>query len=227
MIRKIFQLLPFDLRTKKFLKFAYFKTAAMFGVEQFPALNGLDRKMLPYLPQRGGVFIEVGANDGVSQSNTWFLETYRDWRGLLIEPLPDLAALAKKFRKTPVANVALGSMEADGSSLDLISSDLVTKVDSGASAGSGKRVTVPVRALSRLLDEHGIMAVDFFSLDVEGYELPVLQGIDFNRHLPQFILVETSKFDEVSAFLQDRYELREKLSYHDYLFQARSPIRQS
>lgn len=220
MIRKLFKLLPFDLRTKKHLKFVYFKTAALLGIEQFPALNDLDRKLLRYLPKRGGTFIEVGANDGVSQSNTWFLENYRGWSGLLIEPMPDLAAMAKKFRRAPVANVALGPAEMEGKTIELVPSDLVTRVapDSGNDA---RRVTVPVRALSSLLDEHGLGPVDLFSLDVEGYEVEVLRGLDLVRHAPDFILVETAKPQEIASLLDRKYELREQLSYHDYLFVRR------
>ena len=220
MIRKLFKLLPFDLRTKKHLKFAYFKTAALLGIEQFPALNELDRKLLRYLPKRGGTFIEVGANDGVSQSNTWFLENYRGWSGLLIEPMPDLAAMAKKFRRAPVANVALGPTEMEGKTIELVPSDLVTRVASD-SGNDARRISVPVRALSSLLDEHRLGAVDLFSLDVEGYEVEVLRGLDFSRHAPRFILVETAKPDEVAALLGGKYELREKFSYHDYLFALR------
>ena len=37
------------------------------------ALNQLDLKLLPYLGERPGVFIEAGGNDGISQSNTLYL----------------------------------------------------------------------------------------------------------------------------------------------------------
>ena len=48
--------------------------------------------------------------------------------------------------------------------------------------------------------------VDFFSLDVEGYEIPVLQGMNPDRHRPRFILVETKDLDEgVLAALKGHY----------------------
>ena len=87
--------------------------------------------------------------------------------------------------------------------------------------GSEMCIRDSVRALSSLLDEHRLGAVDLFSLDVEGYEVEVLRGLDFSRHAPRFILVETAKPDEVAALLGGKYELREKFSYHDYLFTLR------
>ncbi|MCS0496741.1 FkbM family methyltransferase [Ancylobacter mangrovi] len=198
---------------------------AAIGRDAFPALFDLDRKMLNYLPGKNGTFIEVGANDGISQSNTWYLEAYRQWSGLLIEPVPELAGLARRFRKAPVANVALGPKERDGDTLELSVSDLTTTVANGEkkrSRATASSITVPVRALSSLLTEHGIDKVDFFSLDVEGFEIPVLQGLDFERHKPRYILVETEMLPEVEEYLKPWYRLKDTLTFHDYLFEDRS-----
>src|SRR5688572_8197056 len=46
------------------------------------ALNGLDRRLARHLDFDGGVFVEAGANDGVEQSNTYYFEKIRHWRGL-------------------------------------------------------------------------------------------------------------------------------------------------
>ena len=56
--------------------------------ERFYGLIELDRQLLPHLDKRKGFFIEAGANDGVTQSNTLFFERHRGWRGLLVEPIP-------------------------------------------------------------------------------------------------------------------------------------------
>ena len=39
------------------------------------ALNDLDRKLEKYLDYQNGFFVELGANDGFTQSNTLFLES--------------------------------------------------------------------------------------------------------------------------------------------------------
>ena len=62
----------------------------------YPALNNLDRKMDELLPD-SGVFLEIGANDGYTQSNTYFLERLRNWDGILIEPVPWLYELCTKL----------------------------------------------------------------------------------------------------------------------------------
>src|SRR5689334_13139538 len=61
-------------------------------------LNGLDQALLNFIGSRGGIFVEAGANDGLSQSNTAYLEFYLGWRGLLVEPIPELAVACRLNR---------------------------------------------------------------------------------------------------------------------------------
>ena len=53
----------------------------------------MDKKLLKYLDFRNGFYIELGAYDGLNQSNTYYFEKYLDWTGILIEPSE------KQFRK--------------------------------------------------------------------------------------------------------------------------------
>src|SRR5215831_4591146 len=61
-------------------------------------LNLLDVKLAEHLSSRRGFFVEAGANDGLAQSNTLYLERYLGWRGLLVEPIPELARLCRVNR---------------------------------------------------------------------------------------------------------------------------------
>src|SRR5262245_47416510 len=69
-------------------------------------LRGLDRRVAAYLLRDSGVFVEAGANDGVEQSNTYVLERYRKWRGLLVEPVPELADACRRNRPNAVVECA-------------------------------------------------------------------------------------------------------------------------
>ena len=76
------------------------------------SLHELDEKLLKYLNYENGFFIECGANDGVSQSNTLLLEQKLNWSGLLIEPGLDNFHKCKHIRsKCIVENYALVSSE--------------------------------------------------------------------------------------------------------------------
>src|SRR3989338_9834369 len=57
-----------------------------------PNKNGipLDVKFFDKVKIRNGIFIEVGAYDGIIQSNTKLLEEFYGWTGVLVEPSPVL-----------------------------------------------------------------------------------------------------------------------------------------
>ncbi len=199
-------------------------------------LNGLDRRVAAYLPKHG-FFVEAGANDGIEQSNTYYLEKTRRWRGLLVEPVPRLAAACRQNRRATVVNAALVPPELDGQTVELVDVDLMSIV-SGARGSTeadeqhvvaGERVQAiarqvaqaPGRTLSGLLAELGDPSIDFLSLDVEGYEVEALEGLDLRRHPPAFLLIEfwtEERLEAIGRILGPRYELLELLTDHDALF---------
>jgi FkbM family methyltransferase len=167
-----------------------------------PALHQLDAKLDAIIDCDGGFFVEAGANDGFTQSNTYWLERFRAWRGILVEPMPDLAAQARLSRPaSTVVECALVSANDARTSVRMHFGDLMSIVDGARAedwpaAGTvlGWRdpheLDVDARTLSSLLDEHGAPEVDLLSLDVEGFEAPALCGLDLDRHAPRYVLVE-------------------------------------
>ena len=65
---------------------------------KFKGRELVDKKLSNYLNKKNGFYIELGANDGISESNTYFLENYKDWKGILIEPIIHNYLLCKKNR---------------------------------------------------------------------------------------------------------------------------------
>ncbi len=209
-----------------------------------PSLNDLDRKLEKYLNFEKGFFIEAGANDGYSQSNTYFLERKRKWSGILVEGIPELFEKAKKQRvRSVVHNCALVSNEFSDSTvlmhyahlMSVVQGSLKTEDEQNKHIKAGVdsqnleksySVTVPARTLESVLDEFSNLPdIDFFSLDVEGYELDVLKGTNLAKYRPKYILVEilvkARFFEEVNSFLESHnYEMIEKLSHHDFIYRA-------
>ncbi|CDZ30625.1 Hypothetical protein, partial CDS, partial [Neorhizobium galegae bv. officinalis] len=76
------------------------------------------------------------------------------------------------------------------------------------------------KPLSTILDEGKAPALmDILSLDVEGAELEVLMGVDFDRHNFRFMVIECRNIDRMRSFLEAKgYSLLDKLTGHDYLF---------
>ncbi len=206
--------------------------------ERSYALNELDKKLLPFLDRRRGFFIEAGANDGVTQSNTLFFERHRGWRGLLIEPIPELAARCRKNRpRSIVENCALLAAGDPRREVTMQYCNLMSLVKGAMQSDEADRahiekgcavqgiesyeITVPARTLDDILASHGIQHVDLFSLDVEGFELAVLQGLTKVR--PRFLLIEARDRAAIDAHLAPHYDVAAELSHHDVLYRLRVP----
>ena len=69
----------------------------VYGKKYF-GLNNLDEKISKYFEYKDGYFVELGANDGITQSNTKYFELHKGWTGVLIEPSPTQYAQLKKSR---------------------------------------------------------------------------------------------------------------------------------
>jgi FkbM family methyltransferase len=201
-----------------------------------PALHDLDLKLEERLGPASGYFVEAGAFDGYTQSNTYYLERVRGWRGLLVEPVPMLAAQARKERpRSTVVNCGLVPEDYPDPEVTLRYGGTMTVV-----AGPGAEewaeeaqrnmaldepsheFSVPARTLSSVLDEVGAPEVDLLSLDVEGYEAEVLAGLDLSRHAPRFVVVEVdmrAESERVEAALGERYLTPERISPTDLLFE--------
>jgi FkbM family methyltransferase len=214
----------------------------LFGSGRYsrPALNDLDRKLEEYLPYRDGFFIEAGANDGFAQSNTYYFEKIRGWTGILVEPIPFLyEKCVKKRPNSTVFNCALVSKDYEGQSVKMLYSNLMSLVRGArksealdlehAKRGLKQRsvkevteITVPARTLTSILDEVGVQEIDLFSLDVEGYELNVLRGLDLEKYRPKYMLIETDFREEIEEYLSVRgYEAVDMLSHHDVLYRGK------
>jgi FkbM family methyltransferase len=203
------------------------------------ALNELDHKLKKYLDSEGGFFIEAGGNDGLSQSNTYWFERFRGWRGILVEAVPDQARLCRRNR--PCADVVNAALVADAStcSVRIKAARLMafipgtrTREEEDAHLQAAMEVQaltevpeieVAAVTLASLLETRGNPRVDFFSLDVEGYEIPVLKGLNPDRHRPRLILVETKTPDRILETLKGHYTLVDQLSHHDYLLETGAP----
>ncbi len=81
------------------------------------------------------------------------------------------------------------------------------------------KFTIQARTLTDILIQEDVRDIDFFSLDVEGYELEVLRGTDLENFRPHYILVETRFPNEINDYLHGYdFQLIDYLSHHDILY---------
>ena len=157
----------------------------------------LQNKLNEIFNKKGGFFIELGANNGLFQSNTAFFEKKMEWSGILIEPSLKGYEECKKNRPNSVClNYACVSNDYKN---DYIEGDFKDNSAMGSIGGKRLRrqnlVKVKAITLEKILDEHCHTNIDFLSLDTEGYELEILKGLNLNKYRPKFMLIEVYKKD--------------------------------
>lgn len=154
-----------------------------------------------------GFFIELGAADGITYSNTYWLEKEKGWRGLLIEPNPVF-----EINNRPGSIVERCFIGSPGiASLGMCEDPFL----SGAlRVKTPKRIDLTSVGLSELLDKHLVSKVDLVSIDTEGTELDVWNTIDLSRHKPRVAIVELVTYglpdisaDIISAIKHSGYDL--------------------
>lgn len=151
-----------------------------------------------------GFYVDVGANDPVSGSTTWHLDK-AGWRGLAIDPLPDMAEKLRAERTAEVFNCACSAPEDDGKSLPFYVHDVANgwstfNHDISQWVGWGdenvRQIMVPTRTLNGILEEaKAPRGFELLAMDVEFHELQVLKGFDLDYWQPQLIFTEDHAYD--------------------------------
>jgi FkbM family methyltransferase len=207
--------------------------------KKFFGLDELDKKLLPYLNFKDGFFVELGANDGIVQSNTKHLELYRGWRGILVEPSPQQFSKLIKYRsrENHFFNCACVGFTYPKMEINLMYSNLMSIALEGVNDIEDRLAHAKIGELhsdrekayifsaraktlqSILVEANSPSLIDLLSLDVEGGELEVLNGINFDYTNFKYIIIETRSISKVREFLIPKfYEDVAQLSHHDYLF---------
>ena len=164
------------------------------------------------------VFVEIGAVDGLKESNSHFFSKCLKWKGLLVEGNP--TQYAKLTRNRPGTMTYFGSPTCHHESnvtfwsIDYTNAGLkgyATKQDHQSS----HYIRVPCFPLQKVFDFYSITHVDFFSLDVEGAELLVLQTVDFAKTQIRVLMVE-SKNRDCGRICPKREKVRSFLKQQGY-----------
>ena len=170
------------------------------------AQHGEDRFLVENaLVPAKGLFIDVGAEDGISLSNTFFFER-TGWTGFLIEPNPKVALFCRMNRRSPVIQAAIGSDPTLKLNIHPIRgwSGLLDE-------GRGTKVDVEIYRLDDLLLKLQVPSIDLLSIDTEGTEIDVMSTLDMEKYQPKIIIVEYHTWEgklntesELMSYFSDR-----------------------
>lgn len=202
----------------------------------------ITKKILPFLIEKckNKIFLEAGANDGLRFSNTLILEKDYGWNGTLVEPnTKHFKNCLKNRPKCEVINKALvsstyqdktikgsfGEFSKDDGLVGGVRFDYWIKKNE-LEHHLPHIVDVEVITLSEIIKNSNFDCPSFISLDIEGYELEALKGLDFKIYRPDVLLIEIFEWDILEIYNQHvsyldnfGYKLEEGFSdNNNYLF---------
>jgi len=154
----------------------------------------IDRYILS--KKTNGVFIDIGAHDGIDLSNTYFFEKNRSYKGICIEPNPAVYKKLVQNRKCITVNAAIadvngklnylqisGYAEMLSGIVDFYDPRHLERIECDLKQHGGTKDIIEIESckLDSLIAKHNFSAIDYCSIDVEGAELNIIKSIDFSK----------------------------------------------
>lgn len=179
---------------------------------------GQDLFVMTHLQKREGVFVELGAYDGVHHSNTLLLEQECGWGGFLIEGNPHLFAELEKNRIDAITvNEVIAGREGhrkfyEGGSYSGILDTMPEDFRTEHLRRRNTLTEVYTTTLGRVLQKYKApYELDYLSLDVEGAEYEILKSLELEPYSFKVITVEFRYdmllLEKLQELLAPRYRL--------------------
>lgn len=155
--------------------------------------------------KRDGYFVEIGVGDGTRHSNTLMLERNFGWSGILVEPARTFHETISGTRQAVLDRRAVAARTGELRSFaqNVEEAEFSRFGDTGATADASTFEVETVR-LDDLLRQHGAPdEIDYISIDTEGSELDVLEGLSLGERRVNFLSIEHN-FDRRRLSQYDR-----------------------
>ena len=142
------------------------------------------------LNKDNGYFVEVGACNGLVESNTLWLEKKRNWNGILCEPAEfwheELIKNRPKciIEKRPIFSVSGKNVKFN------VQRGSRSFIETDSKSDGGNIILLESISLNQLLLENKSSEIDYLSIDTEGSEFEIIKNLDFNKFRPRIITIE-------------------------------------
>jgi FkbM family methyltransferase len=143
----------------------------------------------------GGYFVEFGATNGVSLSNTYLLEKEFGWNGILAEPAKSWHTDLRRNRSCHIETKCIWEKSHQTLSFNEVNEREYSTIDSYTSSDAhrhlrknGLTYDVDTLSLTDLLKKYQAPAtIDYLSIDTDGSEFDILRAFDFASY--EFLVI--------------------------------------
>ena len=179
----------------KFIYFFFNKLFSYFKYNKSFSQGSMDLILLQiFKDKKNGNYVDVGCQHPIRNNNTYLLFK-RGWRGINI----DLDKInIELFNYNRPNDYNINSAVSDKieevdlfyyhqkSPINTLSKDVSNKHN----AKIEKVIKIKTNTLTKIIENTQIKEIDILSIDVEGFELKVLNGLDFTKYKPKVIIIE-------------------------------------
>lgn len=190
------------------------------------------------LRKKNGVFLDIGANDGITISNTFYFEKNLSWTGLCIEPIEEVFNILSKNRACVCLNCGIWSRSttlefyrAKGYSemlsgiVDSFNYEHLNRLKNEVQKYGGELeiIEIKVEVINSILEKLGLYDVDFCSIDTEGSEFEILNSLDFDRFKIKLFVIENQyNVEKIRTLLQKKsYKFFKRVGGDDFFIQEK------
>ena len=167
--------------------------------------------------KRGGYFVEFGATNGVTLSNSYLLEKSFGWNGILAEPARCWHAELRANRNCKIETNCVWESSSERLEFNEVSAQELSTINVFSESDgrslerkNGNVYLVETISLNELLEKHNApYEIDYLSVDTEGSELTILSNFDFSKYKIHIITVEHN-------FTKEREKIHDLLRVNGY-----------
>lgn len=175
-------------------------------------------------------YLDIGCNHYKKLNNTYSLYQ-KGHRGVLVEANPGFIEELKEKRPGDVVlNMGVAGRSADSMKFYITNADGLNSFDLNSIQEAKKKlewlqvekeVNVPVLTMEDIINQYCGKTPDIVSIDVEGLEIDILTGLDFDEHRPKAFIIETINYStklQINSKREDIMEFMHTKRYEEYAF---------
>tara|TARA_Y100000389_G_scaffold124010_1_gene121364 strand:+ start:764 stop:1576 length:813 start_codon:yes stop_codon:yes gene_type:complete len=180
--------------------------------------------------EKNGTYVEIGGGDGYNLSNSKFFNKYLGFKGILIEPVPSFFEKLRKNRPNDILinkaiDYKIGKSSFIGDSHTAGINRYLSKPLKERYLSNNREYLVDTIPMSQIIETTDLDYIDYFSIDVEGAELVILETMDWNIPVYVISIELNEKINETEEKDRDKNQkCREILLKQGFIFVTKVDI---
>lgn len=203
----------------------------------FYSQYGQDIFVSGFFERKPGVFIDIGAYDGIKLSNTYYLEKELGWKGICVEPSQKIFPLLYSNRDNICVNKAITESIGTVEFSEVIGDDFMSGIFESFNnhikddyKDKVIKYSIETTDINNLLDSYKMYDIDYMSIDTEGSENIILRTLDYKKFNVKLISYEMNNnmmecryhlvlngYEFLCRLGQDEFFTRNPKKYGEYL----------